>query len=190
MFALSQSIFKHFVISKRLFSTTVSVLSKNYYEILAVPKNSSQGDVKKAYYQLAKKHHPDRNRDDPKAAAIFQDIAEAYEVLGDEAKREEYDSIFASSTTSYGFHGKKSDNANSSYKAGQAWKYNLETDPLDLFNKVFGDFAANFAASAEDHSSFAQSNLPSASVSLSYQEAASGVHKSLKFNYNSSENLR
>ena len=182
MFAVSQNVCRHFVFSKRSFGSTASVLTKNYYEILAVSKNSSQAEVKKAYYQLAKKHHPDRNRDDPKAAALFQDIAEAYEVLGDEAKREEYNSTYASTTTSYGFHGKKADQSNSAFKASQGWKYNLETDPLDLFNKVFGDLAANFAASTDDHSSFAQTNLPSAFVHLSYQEAASGVHKCLKFN--------
>ena len=70
----------------------------------------------------------------------------------------------------------------SEFKASRAWSYNPETDPLDLFNKVFGDLAANFAASAEDHSSFAQRNIPSASVSISYQEAAFGASKCLKFN--------
>ena len=122
------------------------------------------------------------HRDDPKAAVIFQDIAEAYEVLGDEIKRENYNNTFASSFSTYGFSGKKSDTNQSEFKASRAWSYNPETDPLDLFNKVFGDLAANFAASAEDHSSFAQRNIPSASVSISYQEAAFGASKCLKFN--------
>ena len=130
-----------------------------------------------------------RNRDDPKAAALFQDIAEAYEVLGDEIKRGEYDNTFASSTSSYGFSGKKSETANSAFKAGRAWKYSLQEDPLDLFNKVFGDLSANFTASAEDHSAFSQRNLPSACVTISFKEAAQGVSKSLKFD-DTADNIR
>merc|ERR1719232_1862487 len=117
MFALPRFVGYHIILSKRTFATTSSLVSKNYYEILAVSKNSSQADVKKAYYKLAKKHHPDRNRDDPKAAVIFQDIAEAYEVLGDEIKRENYNNTFASSFSTYGFSGKKSDTNQSEFKA-------------------------------------------------------------------------
>lgn len=53
---------------------------KNYYEILGVAKNCSSKDIKKAYYQLAKKYHPDTNKSDPNAAKKFQEVSEAYEV--------------------------------------------------------------------------------------------------------------
>ena len=66
---------------------------KNYYEILQVSRNSSPAEVKKAYYQLAKRHHPDRNPNYPKAETVFQNIAEAYKVLSDDKKRLEYDNI-------------------------------------------------------------------------------------------------
>ena len=56
-------------------------------------RNSSPAEVKKAYYQLAKRHHPDRNPNDPKAETVFQNIAEAYEVLSDNKKRLKYDNI-------------------------------------------------------------------------------------------------
>ena len=56
-------------------------------------RNSSPAEVKKAYYQLAKRHHPDRNPNDPKAETVFQNIAEAYEVLSDDKKRLEYGNI-------------------------------------------------------------------------------------------------
>lgn len=52
---------------------------KNYYEILGVPKNASSKDVKKSYYQLAKKYHPDTNKS-PDAQKMFQEVSEAYEV--------------------------------------------------------------------------------------------------------------
>ena len=75
----------------RLLSTSHSQRVKNYYDILQVSKNSSPAEVKKSYYKLAKRHHPDRNPNDPRAEAVFQNIAEAYEVLSDEKKRLDYD---------------------------------------------------------------------------------------------------
>lgn len=53
---------------------------KDFYNILGVPKNASQKDIKKAYYQLAKKFHPDTNKGDPSANKKFQEVSEAYEV--------------------------------------------------------------------------------------------------------------
>lgn len=53
---------------------------KDFYNILGVPKNASQKEIKKAYYQLAKKFHPDTNKGDPSASKKFQEVSEAYEV--------------------------------------------------------------------------------------------------------------
>lgn len=64
---------------------------KDYYKILGVDKNASQDDIKKAYKKLALKYHPDRNPNDKSAEAKFKEASEAYEVLGDESKRKEYD---------------------------------------------------------------------------------------------------
>jgi len=66
---------------------------KNYYEILGVPKNADEAEIKKAYKNLAKKYHPDKNPDDKVgAAAKMQEINEANEILSDPKKRAEYDS--------------------------------------------------------------------------------------------------
>jgi len=64
--------------------------NKNYYDILEIDKNASQEEIKKAYRRLSLKYHPDKNQD-INAAGKFHDISEAYEVLSNEEKRNEYD---------------------------------------------------------------------------------------------------
>ena len=64
---------------------------KDYYEILGVDKDASQKEIKKAYRKLAKKYHPDMNKDDPDTSEKFKEISEAYEILSDPDKRKRYD---------------------------------------------------------------------------------------------------
>jgi molecular chaperone DnaJ len=64
---------------------------KDYYKILGVNKDASQEEIRKAYKKLALKYHPDKNPGDKKAEEKFKEAAEAYEVLGNKEKREEYD---------------------------------------------------------------------------------------------------
>lgn len=61
------------------------------YTVLGVAKSASAADVKKAFRKLAKQYHPDRNPDDPKAKERFSEVNSAYELLGDEAKRGQFD---------------------------------------------------------------------------------------------------
>ena len=68
---------------------------KDYYATLGVPKTASEKEIKQAFRKLARKHHPDVNPGDKAAEAKFKDINEAYEVLGDTAKRKKYDELGA-----------------------------------------------------------------------------------------------
>jgi len=67
-------------------------MAKDYYQILGMPRNASDEEIKKAYRKLAMKYHPDRNRGNEKwANEKFKEINEAYGVLGDPEKRRQYD---------------------------------------------------------------------------------------------------
>lgn len=63
----------------------------DFYKILGVDRDASQSDIKKAYRELSKKYHPDKNPGDKAAEAKFKEINEAYDTIGDEKKRAEYD---------------------------------------------------------------------------------------------------
>ena len=67
--------------------------NKDFYAVLGVSASASQDEIKKKYRKLASKHHPDKNPNDPKAAERFKEISEAYQVLGDEDKRKQYDQM-------------------------------------------------------------------------------------------------
>ncbi|XP_059461321.1 chaperone protein dnaJ GFA2, mitochondrial [Corylus avellana] len=67
--------------------------ARDYYDILGVNRNASAPEIKKAYYGLAKKLHPDTNKSDPEAEKKFQEVQAAYEVLKDDDKRQQYDQV-------------------------------------------------------------------------------------------------
>lgn len=68
-------------------------VEKDFYQILGVSQTATPEEIKRAYRKLAQKYHPDANPGDSKAEDEFKKVAEAYDVLGDEAKRKEYDEV-------------------------------------------------------------------------------------------------
>ncbi|MDL2307326.1 molecular chaperone DnaJ [Desulfovibrio sp. OttesenSCG-928-C06] len=92
---------------------------RDYYEILEVERTSDTDTIKRSFRKLALKYHPDRNPDDPEAAAKFKECAEAYEVLQDAEKRQRYDR--------YGHAGVNGQN------------FNSNSDIFSHFSDIFGD---------------------------------------------------
>lgn len=96
---LTSSTSSHFT-AMRCFSSSASKQS-NHYQTLGLAENSSQSEIKSAYYKMSKIHHPDVS-ENPQSHVKFTKINEAYEILGDEKKRREYDqSLHGSSKHSY-----------------------------------------------------------------------------------------
>merc|ERR1719297_712639 len=164
----------------KLFHITNQLL-KDYYSILGVAKNANQKDIKKAYYQLAKKYHPDTNKDDPHAMKKFQEVSEAYEVLSDDSKRSQYDS-FGSGASSGGQaggpnpfgegfgrgpRGQGGFRPPGGRQGGVRWEYQSNVNPEELFKQIFGEFNR------------ARGGLE-ANCNITFMEAAKGVTKTIE----------
>src|SRR6476661_3281411 len=73
--------------------TNTEWANKDFYKVLGVSKDASAAEIKKAYRKLARANHPDSNPGDKAAEERFKAIAEAYDVVGDEEKRKQYDEM-------------------------------------------------------------------------------------------------
>ncbi|EHH60129.1 Tumorous imaginal discs protein Tid56-like protein [Macaca fascicularis] len=149
------------------FHTNAPLAKEDYYQILGVPRNASQKEIKKAYYQLAKKYHPDTNQDDPKAKEKFSQLAEAYEVLSDEVKRKQYDA--------YGSAGFDSGASGSQHSY---WKGGPTVDPEELFRKIFGEFSSSSFGDFQTVFDQPQEYI----MELTFNQAAKGVNKEFTVN--------
>jgi molecular chaperone DnaJ len=78
---------------------------KDYYQVLGVAKNATQAEIKKAYRKLAQKHHPDANPGNKEAEDRFKEISAAYDVVGDEDKRKQYDQVRDMAASGFGAGG-------------------------------------------------------------------------------------
>jgi len=103
-------------------------MTKDYYKILGINKGATEDEIKKAYRKLALHFHPDKNKS-PDAEEKFKEVAEAYEVLGDKKKREEYDSYGSDLPGGFG---------TCSGGGGSNFSYTCKGDPREMFSQFFG----------------------------------------------------
>ena len=122
----------------------------NYYKILGVSEDADAKEIKTKYRKLAMKYHPDRNPDDKNAEEMFKTVSEAYEILGDENKRKEYDEKRKNkrnSNNSQRFDGKKSSraeqNSESAKRGAEAFFRNFSANPNDIKNMFESAFDVN-----------------------------------------------
>ncbi len=141
---------------------------RDYYDILGVNKNASDSEIKKAYRKVAIKYHPDKNPDDNSAEEKFKEAAEAYEVLSNNEKRQQYDR--------FGHEGLKGSNSGFGTRG-----MNVE-DIFNQFGDIFGDgspFDGFFGGRSNKSSANRGTNLR-IKLKLNIKEIYKGVEKKIK----------
>ena len=146
---------------------------RDYYEVLGVSKNASEDEIKKAYRKIAIKYHPDRNPDNKEAEEKFKEAAEAYDVLHDPQKRQQYDQ--------FGFEGLNGMGGGFGGFGGGGFSMD---DIFSMFGDVFGGHSGfggfgGFGGGGRGQAQYRGSDLR-LKVRLNLQEVATGVTKKFK----------
>ena len=138
-------------------------MKEDYYDILGISKNASSSEIKKAYRKKAIEFHPDKNPNDKIAEANFKKAAEAYEILGNQDKRNQYDQYgHAAFEGAQGF--------------GQGGM-NMD-DIFSQFGDIFGSaFGGGFGGGGQRRSKGSDMRIR---VKLTLEEIATGVEKKIK----------
>ena len=141
---------------------------RDYYEVLGVEKNASEGEIKKAYRKLAMKYHPDQNPGDKAAEEKFKEINEAYEVLSDADKKARYDQ--------FGFAG-----VDPNFAASQGGGFGGGFGGFDGFDlgSIFGDFFGGGGGSSQRRNGPARGQNLGVEISITFEEAAFGCEKEI-----------
>lgn len=137
-------------------------MTKDYYSILGVNKDVDEKTLKKAYRKLSKKYHPDVNKDNPDAEEKFKEVAEAYDVLSNPQKKQNYDTFGSA------------DGGGNPFGGG--------FDVNDIFNSFFG--SANQNPFSTGRTRQQKGNDIRVNVKLTLEEVFSGVHKKIKYRRN------
>ena len=152
---------------------------KDYYELLGIPRGSSDEEIKKAYRKLAMKYHPDRNQGDKVSEEKFKEINEAYEILSDPEKKKMYDQFGKSAFGQGGFGGQGPGGAGVDFGdifGGSGFE--------DIFNTFFGGGPTR--RSTDSRSSTARGSDIRADITLNISDILSD--KNLKIKVRRNEN--
>ncbi len=148
---------------------------RDYYEVLGVSKTATDDEIKSAFRKLAKKYHPDINKD-PDAPAKFKEAQEAYAVLSDKNKRAQYDQFGHAAFENNGMGG---------FSTGGFDFSDFDIDLDDILGNVFGGGFGFSGGRRKSSSRKHRGNDLLKSINLSFEEAAFGCEKDLKIDVNS-----
>ena len=177
---------------------------RDYYDVLGIDRNADDASIKKAYRKMAKKYHPDMNKDNPAAEEKFKEVTEAYNVLSDKEKKKLYDQFGHAAFEEGAGAGGYGQQAGSGFAGGsfhfgggpggyQEFHYTGE-DLDDIFDGIFGHgngFGGGFHFGGADHADdiFGRGRAKRsregedvlAKVDVSFEEAALGADKVISF---------
>jgi molecular chaperone DnaJ len=153
-----------------------STSMSDYYEVLGVQKGATADEVKKAYRQKAMQYHPDRNPGDPEAEKKFKEISEAYEILGDEKKREAYNRYGSAGVQNMG-QGYTGHGFSSMEEALRTFMGAFGGD--SIFESMFGGGYGGGEYGQEDGQRLQPGASKRVNLSISFEEAIKGIEKEL-----------
>ena len=140
-------------------------MTKDYYKVLGVDKNVDDSTLKKTYRKLSKKYHPDVNKDDPAAEEKFKEVAEAYDVLSDSQKRQNYDT-----------YGTPDGRGGNPFGGG--------FDMGDIFSSFFGEEGNPFGGRTQQRTKRFKGSDIRVNMKLSLEDVFSGIYKKIKYKRN------
>lgn len=162
---------------------------KDFYQLLGVSKTSTPDEIKKSYRKLAMQFHPDKNQGNKKAEEKFKEISEAYEILSDEKKRQNYDQFGHAGVGGNPFSGAGGNPFGGARSGGSAGG-----DPFqDIFGDVFGDIFGQAGRPGGNPFGGAGSRMRASSrgpargsdlrytLNITFEEAAVGCEKMIGF---------
>lgn len=146
--------------------------NKDYYKTLGVEKGASKEEIKKAYKTLAKKYHPDLNKDDPKAEEKFKEINEAAAVLGDEKKKEKYDK-YGTADEAFGPGGYDFHDFEQQFRGS-------DVDFDDVFEQFFGGGGFDFFGGGRKRRGSSRGADLRYETEFTLEEAAKGIEREVR----------
>lgn len=172
-------------------------MSRNLYDVLGVGKTASEAEIKSAYRKLARKYHPDLNKDDKTAADKFKEVSNAYDIIGNAEKRKKYDNNEIDEEGKPTGFGAGFGGAGSGFNGYQSYGgnpfsgfsnrgFNGGTQGGFDFSSIFGDDIFSQFGGAQGN--FRQRTAPQRGQDVSYNmrvdflDAAKGVEKQISLN--------
>ena len=147
---------------------------KDYYAVLGVAKDATDKEITKTYRKLARKYHPDTNPNNTSAEEKFKDISAAYDVLGDESRRKEYDEVRRAGPSAFGMNGARGA-GHGGFSGGQPFDMG-GTDISDLISQMFGGGGGRGRGGVDPR----RGTDLEASLEISFVDAVTGTTTSLR----------